>query len=222
MSKVFLILHWVRKHWFVSAGLLIVGYVGVSKTIDYLTPPKEIALIIGEPWKDMQARSTARIGDDIPDEIWFRQPKDLAYLRFADPQYGFTTPPAKFFTIGFNRGKIDSIRMSPQIEPLSLQNALNVVLSLQDQWRKRGWVVTDPVANPPYEDTVEWRRKISACEPDDTYWQTTHYQVFIFISCFGREAEPSKQRYLVTLAMAKPWYEPSKLSPVERDTRSSE
>ncbi|MCQ8896461.1 hypothetical protein NQT62_08455 [Limnobacter humi] len=212
MSKVFVVLHWFRRHWFVSATILLVGYIGASKAIDYLKlkPANEIALIIGEPWKDMQARSTARIGDDIPDEIWFRQPKDLAYLRFADPQYGFTTPPAKFFTIGFNRGKIDSIRMSPQIEPLSLQNALNVVLSLQEQWMRGGWVVVDPKHNPAHDNTANWKTRIAACRADTTFWNSgteKRYQITVGIACFKDDRHPNEQRFLINLAIARPWFE---------------
>ncbi|WP_370263217.1 hypothetical protein [Limnobacter sp.] len=137
---------------------------GIARATDLLTPAKEIALIIGEPWKDMQARSSAKIADDIPNEIWYRMPKELAYLRFADRRYGFVTPPAKFFTVSFDENaKIRSARMSPQTEPLPLDEALKVVLDLQEQWRRGGWVLADAEGYPPYADTAWWREQILAC-----------------------------------------------------------
>ncbi|MFN4328778.1 MAG: hypothetical protein ACK4FF_07875 [Limnobacter sp.] len=204
------ILSWVKQHWFFSVLLVVLTYAGACQAIDYLTPAKEIALIIGEPWKDMQTRSTARIGDDIPDEIWFREPIDLAYLRFADPQYGFITPPAKFFAIGFNRGRIDSIRMSPQVEPLPLQDALNIVLSLQEQWRRGGWVVVDPKNNPAHENTEHWKSQITACRADTTFWNSgaeKRYQITVGIICFKDNRYPNEQRFLINLAIARPWFE---------------
>lgn len=204
--------HLIRKHWFVSAGLLIVGYVGFSKTMDYLTPPKEIALIIGEPWKDMQARSTATIGDEIPGHNWYREPKQLSYLRFADKQYGFVTPPAKFFTVSFDdKGLVEFIRMSPQVEPLPLQDALNVVLSLQEQWIRGGWVVVDPKHNPAHDNTAKWKTRIAACRADATFWNSgaeKRYQITVGIACFKDDRHPNEQRFLINLAIARPWFEP--------------
>ena len=180
---------------------------GACKAGQHFTPTKEIALIIGEPWKSMQARSTAKIADDIPDEIWYRVPKKLAYLRFSDPYYEFVTPPAKFFTIGFNRGKIDSIRMSPQIEPLPLQEALDVVLDLQDQWKKSGWELMYPDEHPPYENSAIFFEKMNRCAPDSTYWQVKDkYQIMLIMSCFKDERHPDEKRFLITLSMAKPWH----------------
>lgn len=204
MNKARRILSWVKQHWFFSALLVVLTYAGACQAIDYLTPPKEIALIIGEPWKDMQARSTARIGDDIPDEIWFREPIDLAYLRFADPEYGFITPPAKFFSIVFNRGKVFSVRMSPQLEPLPLQDALNIILNLQDQWRKSGWDLDDPVGFPAYENSPKWIEELKKCIADSTYWDAGEkYELMVVASCYKDERHPNEQRYLVTISMGK-------------------
>ena len=125
---------WFTAHKILTAFATMLLAFGACTAAELLTPAKEIALIIGEPWKDMQARSTAEIGPVLADSNWYREPKQLSYLRFADPAYGFTTPPAKFFTISFDeKAKIRSIRMSPQVEPLPLQDTLNIVLNLQDQ-----------------------------------------------------------------------------------------
>ncbi|MCQ8896462.1 hypothetical protein NQT62_08460 [Limnobacter humi] len=202
MSYISVVQRWIKLHWLVSATILVVGYIGACKAIDHLKPPKEIALIIGEPWKDMQARSTARIGDDIPGEIWFRQPKDLAYLRFADPQYRFTTPPAKFFAIGFNRGRVDRIRLSPQTEPLPLQDALNIILNLQNQWRSSGWDLDDPENYPAYENNQFWIEELKNCDAGTTHWDAGQiYQLVVIATCFKDDRHPNEQRYLVTLAV---------------------
>lgn len=90
----------------------------------------EIALVIGEPYEAMRERSSAAIDPAIPNEIWYNIPKSDARLRFIDPQYGFVTPPARFFTISYVRGVVNDVRMSPQIEPLPLDDALKIVLDL--------------------------------------------------------------------------------------------
>ena len=198
------LIQWIRHHKTLAVFATTLLVLGACKAAELLTPTKEIALIIGEPWKDMQARSTAQIADDIPNEIWYRIPKELAYLRFADPQHEFVTPPAKFFTIGFNRGKIDSIRISPQVEPLPLQEALNIVLDLQNQWRKSAWELQDPIENPPYEDNTEWRTAIEQCRAYSTYWQVKDlYSIAIAIGCFKDERHPDEKRYLITMAIGK-------------------
>ena len=61
--------------------------------------------------------------------------------------------------------------MSPQVEPLPLQEALDIVLDLQNQWGKSGWELQDPIENPPYEDNTEWRKAIEQCTAYSTYWQ---------------------------------------------------
>ncbi|MCQ8896463.1 hypothetical protein NQT62_08465 [Limnobacter humi] len=195
--------HLIRKHWFVSAALLIVSYVGVSKTIDYLTPPKEIALIIGEPWKNMQARSTATIGDEIPGHNWNREPRQLSYLRFADNQYGFVTPPAKFFTVSFDdKGLVEFIRMSPQVEPLPLKDTLDIILNLQDQWAKSGWDLDDSVNFPAYQDSPFWIQVLKDCRARTTHWDAgEQYQLMVVASCFEDRRYPKEQRYLITISM---------------------
>jgi len=195
---------WIRHHKILTALATMLFVVGACKAAELLTPAKEIALIIGEPWKDMQARSSAEIGDDIPDEIWYRMPKELAYLRFADPQHGFVTPPAKFFTIGFNRGKIDSIRMSPQVEPLPLQEAVDIVLDLQNQWRKSGWELDEPEEYPAYDNTPVWHEALKKCAALSTHWNAgKSYQLMVVITCYEDNRYPDNKGYLVTISMGK-------------------
>ena len=202
---------WIKRHKAMTALAAALLVVGACKAAELLTPAKEIALIIGEPWKDMQARSTAEIGPVFKDSNWYRQPKELSYLRFADSQYGFTTPPAKFFTVSFDeKANVRSVRMSPQVEPLKLQQALNVILDLQTQWRNSGWLLTDP-DEPAYENTPEWISKIEGCRSNATFWHVPDkYQIAVGIACYKDERYPNEKRFMINFSMGKPWYEPWK------------
>lgn len=199
------LIQWIRHHKILavlSATLLVVG---AGKAAELLTPAKEIALIIGEPWKDMQARSSAKIADNIPNEIWYRVPEELAYLRFADPKFGFTTPPAKFFTVSFDDdASIRSVRMSPQVEPLPLQEALDIVLDLQNQWRKSGWDLDEPQEFPAYDNTPVWHEALKKCAALSTHWNAGKlYQLMVVITCYEDNRYPDNKGYLVTISMGK-------------------
>ena len=198
------LIQWITTHKALAMFTALLLGIGACKAAEFLAPAKEIALIIGEPWKNMQTRSTAKIADDIPDEIWYRVPKELAYLRFSDPDYEFVTPPAKFFTIGFNRGKIDSIRMSPQIEPLPLQQALDIVLNLQEQWRTSGWTLDEPEEFPAYDNTPVWYQALKECSALSSHWNAGKlYQLMVVITCYGDNRYPDNKGYLVTISMGK-------------------
>lgn len=167
----------------------------------------EIALVYGEQWEEMRQRSSAEIAPAIPDEIWFRMPKSDARLRFIDPQYGFVTPLARFFTIGFTHGKVRDIRISPQLEPLLLDDTLRIVLDLQKQWRKQGWVPMRRNSAPPFADTPEWRARLrNINQGGATYWQACDkYQIVLYINRFKDQARPDEERYLITLSLSEPW-----------------
>jgi hypothetical protein len=168
----------------------------------------EIALVIGEPYEDMRKRSTAEIDPAIPDLTFFNIPKSDARLRFIDPVYGFITPAARFFTVGFDEGNVSSIRMSPQVEPLLLDDALRIVLDLQEQWRRGGWKPIWPEREPPIADTPEWRAKLRGMGGSTAYWQASDkYQVLLSVHRFTDDKRPDEERYLITLALAKPWLE---------------
>jgi len=167
----------------------------------------EIALMLGEPWEDMRHRSSAIIGPAIPGRHWFRIPKSDARLRFIDPQYGFVTPLARFFTIGFDDEQVGSIRMSPQIEPLLLDETLNVVLDLQEQWLKSGWISIGSEKDPPFADTPEWRARLrDVNRGGSAYWRASNkYQVMLVVGRFRDDSRPTEERYLITLQLATPW-----------------
>jgi hypothetical protein len=166
----------------------------------------EIRLVIGEPWESMRRHSSAAIDPAIPGHSWGRIPKSDARLRFTDPQYGFTTPPARFFTISFDDERVSDVRMSPQIEPLPLDDAFKIALDLQEQWRSHGWRPVVEQENPSFADTSEWRAQLQACRPSTAYWQAgDKYQTLLNVACFQDDKHPGEARYLVTLALSKPW-----------------
>ena len=178
--------------------------------IEVLSDEPEIALVIGEPYEAMRQRSSASIGPAIPGHAWFSIPESDARLRFIDPKYGFVTPLARFFTIGFDDEQIDGVRMSPQIEPLLLDDTLKVVLNLQEQWRKAGWTPIRVKEDPPFADTPEWRAQLRDVNKGGTsYWHAgNQYQVMLVVGRFKDKKRPTEERYLITLALATPWTNP--------------
>ncbi|MFV3016012.1 hypothetical protein HBO34_15400 [Pseudomonas veronii] len=190
----------------VGLGLIaIVLFLGLAIRLG--TDEPEIALTPGEPWEDMRQRSSAKIGPAIPGHHWFRAPKSDARLRLVDPQYGFITPLARFFTIGFDDEQIDGIRMSPQIEPLLLDDTLEIVLDLQEQWRKGGWTPIHIKDDPPFADTPQWRARLRNVNLGGTsYWQAADkYQVMMVVNRFKDVRHPTEERYLIKLHLAAPW-----------------
>ncbi|MDE1167580.1 MAG: hypothetical protein PW845_19955 [Pseudomonas sp.] len=180
--------------------------IGLTKVV---SDDPEIALVIGEPYEAMRKRSSAAIGPAIPGYAWFAVPKSDARLRFNDPQYGFLTPMARFFTVTFDDELIDGVRMSPQVEPLLLDDALNVVLDLQEQWRKAGWTPTRKDF-PPIADTPDWRTQLrNKRKNGKTYWHAgDQYQAMLIIGRFHDVKRPDEERYLISLQLATPWVKP--------------
>ena len=134
------------KHASWRARISVVGVAAMLAVvvIKAVSGEPEIALVIGEPYEDMRKRSSASIGPLVPGRTWFNIPRSDARLRFIDPQYGFVTPLARFFTVGFGRDeRIDGVRISPQIEPLLLDDTLNLILDLQEQWRQNNLAVSN-------------------------------------------------------------------------------
>ncbi|EJM91772.1 hypothetical protein PMI34_02415 [Pseudomonas sp. GM74] len=199
-----------RVGWRRGVVVLAVTVLLTVVVIQLLSDEPEIALVIGEPYEAMRQRSSASIGPAIPGHAWFSIPESDARLRFIDPKYGFVTPLARFFTIGFDDELIDGVRMSPQIEPLLLDDTLKVVLNLQEQWRKAGWTPIRVNEDPPFADTPEWRARLRDVSKGGTsYWHAEDkYQVMLVVHRFKDNKRPTEERYLITLALATPWTNP--------------
>jgi hypothetical protein len=183
-------------------AMLVIHVIAVT-----LTPAPEIALTIGEPWEDMRQRSTARIGEALPGELWFGMPETDASLRFIHPLYGFTTPPARFFTVGFKNENVRNVRMSPQVEPLDIDDVLKLVTNIESQLVDGGWVNMFPESDPSFGDTPEQRAVLrNAPNGLATYWQAGDaYQVMLVLHRFKVSKRPHEERYLLSLDLAAPW-----------------
>ncbi|SEN56132.1 hypothetical protein SAMN04487857_12233 [Pseudomonas sp. ok272] len=166
---------------------------------------KEIALVIGEPWETMRQRSSAEIPQAIPGHVWGWMPKTDARLRLADPQYGFVTPLARYLSVTFDDERVATVRMSPQIEPLLLDDTLKVVLDLQDQWRQGGWTPRRLNYFPSFADTPEWRAQLrDVNKGGSAYWGAgDQYQAMLVVSRFKDDRRPTEERYLITLGLSE-------------------
>ena len=197
------------KHvsWRIRISVMAVAALLAVVVIKAVSGEPEIALVIGEPYEDMRKRSSASIGPLVPGRTWFNIPRSDARLRFIDPQYGFVTPLARFFTVGFGRDeRIDGVRISPQIEPLLLDDTLNLILDLQEQWRQNGW----RAIRPPIADTPCWRAQLQSERiGGTTYWQAgDQFQIMLDVGRFDDPRRPNEERYLITLSIAEPWVKP--------------
>lgn len=190
-------------------GAAVILLLGLLATGFFLTSEDpEIALKLGEPWVDMQQRSTAKIGSAFPGHAWFQVPKSDARLHFMDPQYGFKTPLARFFTVSFMPDEtVRSVRMSPQTEPLLIDETLAIILDLQRQWQAGGWHVFDGEEHPPFADTPQLRAWMR--EPGNDSWVRWRagdkYQVSLWASRTRDDRNPTEERYLITMQLAEPW-----------------
>ncbi|TWC60977.1 hypothetical protein FBY04_101432 [Pseudomonas sp. SJZ080] len=203
----------LRSHWFGwRCGAYLLVLAGLTwAVIHRLTQPlwdePEIVVEMGGTYENLLRNSSAPFSPEIRDRIWFGIPMTDARLRFVDPQFGFTTPEARFFTVNFDDYVISGIRMSPQVEPLLIDDALNVVLDLQDQWREKGWVAKGLRNNPTIADTPEWREWLrKGILSGRSYWLAgDKYQAMLILGRFEDYRNPAEERYLITLALAKPW-----------------
>ncbi len=189
------------------ALLIILSVLAVRWAIEALSDDPEIALEMGGTYEDMRSNSSASFSPLIRGHIWFGIPKTDARLRFIDPLYGFVTPLARFFTVAFNDNVIEDVRMSPQIEPLLIDDALKIVLGLQEQWRARGWVATGLCNNPTIADTPEWRAFLrKGIREGRSFWQAgDKYEAMLLLGRFEDYRNPTEERYLITLELSKPW-----------------
>lgn len=201
-----------RQSLLAAALIIFLIFITAHLIIKTFADEPEIALTLGEPWEDMRQRSSAKVAPAPPNETWFRVPESDAHLRFIDPQYGFITPLARYFTIGFRQERVRNISLSPQVEALLLDDALNVVLDLQMQWREKGWSVSRPISDPPIADTPQWRAQLRSVMGGRTFWHAEDkYQVMLMLNRFKDSKRPDEERYLITLELSRPWI------PIETD-----
>lgn len=192
-----------RRYWICLILLLLWAADGARSLYE-----REIALEIGGTYEDMLKHSSARFNPLYPGGgIWWGEPESKARLRFIDPQYEFVTPKGTFFTVGFRDNIIDDVRISPQIEPLLIDDALKVVLDLQEQWRRGGWVGKKQKKFPPIADTPEWRAQLRDANKDSSiiWYAGDKYQATLSMHRFRDDKRPEEERYKIILSVSKPW-----------------
>ncbi|MEB0042934.1 MULTISPECIES: hypothetical protein [unclassified Pseudomonas] len=152
--------------------------------------------------------SSARFSSPYPGGgIWGGEAKSDVQLRFTDPQYGFITPKSADVFVVFKGNIIQSLVISPQTEPLLLDDALKVVLDLQDQWRRGGWIDRKNKIYPPFADTPQWRTQLRDVDKGGiTDWYAgDKYQVMLIVHRFKDYKRPDEERYKIILNIAEPW-----------------
>ena len=170
-------------------------------------PVDEVVLTIGEPYEQMRRQSRSTLNAVEPGANWAGVINRPARLRFVDPQFGFSTPAAKFMMVSYDEhGRVSGVTMSPQIETLPLDQTMTIVVDLQEQLRRGGWykiLVTD---HPPITDSSTVRARIRECAAPTGYWQAgDKYQISLNVRCFRRDDQPNDERFLITIDVAKPW-----------------
>ncbi|WP_426118385.1 hypothetical protein [Pseudomonas sp. DSP3-2-2] len=168
---------------------------------------REIALIMGEPWDDMRRRSTVRIAPAIPGHYWGLSPEADARLRFIDEKYGFITPVGSFFIITFDNEKVASAVIYPHTQPLLIDEAVEIVVAIQEQFRSGGWFPIYPKDNPPFADTPEWRISVrDAKNGQRTFWQAAdRYQAALVMHRFKDLRHPTQERYQIIVDVSTAW-----------------
>jgi len=197
--------NWRRWAWLALASVLAV--LVARQLTQPLWDEPVVTLKLGETYDYLHKHSTAPFSPLIRGHIWGGMPKTDARMRFVDSQYGFETPLARFLSVGFNDNVIDDVRMSPQVEPLLIDDAMKVVLDLQAQWCATGWKPMGLPRRPTMADTPEWRAYLKPGERAGvSYWQAgDRYQAMLILGRFEDSRHPDQERYLITLELSKPW-----------------
>ena len=194
--------------WLFFVLVLIISIaVSVRWVLRAPTAIPEVVLTIGESYAQMIKDSTPGVIEPNTLSWGYYYVNKAARLRFNDPPYGFITPTAapKFFVVSYDNGIIGIIHISPQVESLSLDDALNVIFDLQNQWRKGGWILTRPGDSPAYEDTLAERELARKNDSPTTYWSAgDKYQIMLFLQRV-KDPVPGQERYLIHIEIAKPW-----------------
>lgn len=186
--------------------LLAAGAWGVCAS---LTSTDEVVMKLGEPYEQVRKHSRSTLPPWESGDFMAVVTRPAAF-RFDDAQYGFTTPAAKFLSLGISgrTGKVDSVTLSPQVEVLRFEDAIAIVMDLQTQWRRGGWRPFQASYWRPIEDTVKTRRAIQKCEDPTAIWNAgIQYQVSLNIRCFRTDARLEQERYLITVQFGNQVFE---------------
>jgi hypothetical protein len=181
--------------WAFLGGAVWCGIYMLARPGDY------VALTIGEPYEQVRQQSHSTLPIAETRANWGGVINRPTILRFTDPQYGFSTPAAKFMMVSYDeRGKVSGVTLSPQVETLPLDGTMVIVNDLQRQLKQGGWKQIRVADDPPIDNTPATRARIRACTAPTAYWQAVDkYQIGLNIRCFRSEDHPNDERYLITL-----------------------
>ncbi|UGQ47628.1 hypothetical protein [Massilia endophytica] len=76
-------------------------------------------------------------GDTKFGVIWVDKPSVI--IKYDDPANGFVLPPTTFAGVPFMHNRVQIIQTSPMLKALSYDEAVEVLGSLQGQFKARGW-----------------------------------------------------------------------------------
>lgn len=184
----------------------MLGAVTIYGIHKWLNPDDVVVLdAIGEPYEQVRERSHStlpRLTELNFVNLYVTRP---AIFRFNDPADGFTTPPAKFLSLGAIKEKrVDAVTLSPQLEALPLDTSMHILVDLQNQLRRGNWRPIRVMDDPPIENTFATRASIRRCNDPTAYWQAKDkLQISLNIRCFQRNGHRSEDRYLITLQLAR-------------------
>ncbi|MGF6509861.1 hypothetical protein OKW26_005688 [Paraburkholderia sp. 32] len=198
-----------KIRWFRYLVCTVVGCAALWGLLAMAKPVDEVVLTLGEPYEQVRKQSHSTLPPIEPNTSWAGVLIRPAKLRFVDPHYDFVTPAAKFFMVQYDqKGKVESLVLSPQVETLPLDESMAILADLQNQFRRGGWKPFHSSTNRPIEDTRATRNTIRACDAPTTRWQAGNkYQVSLNIRCFRTDDRPNDERYLITLDLNFPVFE---------------
>ena len=101
--------------------------------------------------------------------------------------------------------RVADLSLSPQIEPILLDDTLKVVLDLQEHWRQGGWIPIRVEYDPPFADTPELRTRLRNINQGGTsYWQAgNEYQVMMAVWHLLEIAKTTVDRSIECLHLRK-------------------
>lgn len=179
--------------------------------------PTTISVRIGDTFEQVARASSFPVmaSSDKPtyDEVgsgatWVRKPAVI--IQFNDPKYGFSLPPTTFATIGYMHNKVDTIATSPMLSQLSYDQALAVIVALQNQFIAGAWQLDDATTwfdlTPVGRNTLHrnlrlgsqgYRKEVSLRAPEK-------YAMIFRLRCTTRcESDLGLDRYLIDIGITQ-------------------
>jgi hypothetical protein len=206
--------HQIEKNFltlcYLAIGLLVLTTCSVI-IWKALHPPK-LVIAIGEPYSQMIKNSTPNLISGDPNEYPnFSTVTQPVPVYFNDAQYGFViSTHISDILINYSNLNSDankafvssiSIHIPAKNSPsyLSLNDALALMVNLQNQWQKSGWILAkSPTHQRIYANTLEVRALIKEENFPAEIWNGgKKYQINAEINQEGDNIE--KNRYWITL-----------------------